>query len=85
MLIILYEGIRFVSLFRKYKKEQMEEMNAERRQIEEERRANAEMLKEYYELQGAQIKSWCKPECDHHPHGFEDNTELIEYIERVKL
>lgn len=46
---------------------------------------NAEILKEYYELQGAPIKSWCKPECDHHPHGFEDNTELIEYIERVKL
>lgn len=46
---------------------------------------NAEMLKEYYELQGASIKSWCKPECDHHPHGFDDNTELIEYIEKVKL
>lgn len=46
---------------------------------------NAEILKEYYELQGAPIKSWCKPECDHHPHGFEDNTELIDYIESVKL
>jgi len=56
MLIILYEGIRFVSLFRKYKKEQMEEMNAERRQIEEERRANAEMLKELQALK-AQLDS----------------------------
>ena len=46
---------------------------------------NSEMLREYYELCGAPIRSWCKPDCDHHPHGFDDNTDLIEYIERVKL
>ncbi|MBR2474480.1 MAG: alpha/beta fold hydrolase [Clostridia bacterium] len=46
---------------------------------------NAEMLIQYYAIQRAPIKAWCKPECDHHPHGFEDNSELISYIENVKL
>ena len=44
MLIILYEGVKFFNLFRRYKQEQMEEMQAERDKIEEERAANAKML-----------------------------------------
>ncbi len=50
MLIILYEGIKFFNLFRRYKKEQMEEMEAERAKIEEERAANAKMLQELQAL-----------------------------------
>ena len=46
---------------------------------------NAEMLLQYYAVQHAPIKAWCKPECDHHPHGFEDNVELITYIEKTKI
>ena len=46
---------------------------------------NAEMLLQYYAINGAPIKAWCKPECDHHPHGFEDNFELIEFIENNKI
>ncbi len=46
---------------------------------------NAETISEYYNLKGAPIKVWCKEECDHHPHGFEENSELIEYIESVAL
>ncbi len=50
MLIILYEGTKFFHLFRRYKNEQMEEMQAERTKIEEERAANAKMLEELQAL-----------------------------------
>lgn len=46
MLIILYEGIKFFNLFRRYKGEQMEAMQAERDQIEAEKLENAKMLEE---------------------------------------
>lgn len=50
MLIIVYEGVKFFNLFRRYKKEQLEEMEAERAKIEEERAANAKMLEELQAL-----------------------------------
>lgn len=50
MLIIIYEGIKFFTLFRRYRKEQLEEMQAERDKIEEERAANAKMLEELQAL-----------------------------------
>lgn len=50
LLLILYQGIVCIKLFRKYKKEQMEELNAEREKIEEERRQAAEMMKELQQL-----------------------------------
>ena len=56
MLIILYEGVKFFNLFRRYKKEQMEEMQAERNKIEEERLANARMLEELQALK-AQLET----------------------------
>lgn len=46
MLIIIYEGVKFFTLFRTYKKEQMEEMQAEKDKIEAERAENARMLEE---------------------------------------
>ena len=46
MLIILYEGVRFFNLFRRYKKEQMDEMQAERDKLEAEKAENAKMLEE---------------------------------------
>ena len=46
MLIILYEGLKFFNLFRRYKKEQMEEMQAEKDKIEAEKLENAKMLEE---------------------------------------
>ena len=45
-LLMLYQGLNCFRLFKKYKSEQMEELQAERAQIEEERKAAAEMLKE---------------------------------------
>ncbi len=50
MLLILYERFNCITLFRQYKKEQMEELEAERQKIEEERRQSAEMMKELLEL-----------------------------------
>ncbi len=50
LLLILYQGIMCIKLFRRYKKEQMEELNAEREKIEEERRQAAEMMKELQQL-----------------------------------
>ena len=46
MLIIIYEGLKFFNLFRRYKKEQMDEMQAERDKIEAEKIENAKMLEE---------------------------------------
>ena len=60
MLIILYEGLKFFNLFRRYKNEQMEEMQAERDKIEAERAENAKMLEELKalkaQLEGGQEK-----------------------------
>lgn len=46
---------------------------------------NAEILKEYYESVGAPIRVWCRPSYGHHPHGLEDPTPLLAYIEEVAL
>ena len=50
LLLILYQGFQCIQLFRRYKKEQMEELEAERAKIEEERRQPMEMMKELQAL-----------------------------------
>lgn len=60
MLIILYEGVKFFNLFRRYKREQMEEMQAERDQIEAEKAENAKMLEELRALK-AQLEGEKQP------------------------
>ena len=50
LLLILHQGIICIQLFRKYKKEQMEELETERAKIEEERKQAADMMKEIQEL-----------------------------------
>ena len=60
MLIILYEGVKFFNLFRRYKKEQMEEMQAERDKIEAEKMENAKMLEELKALK-AQLEGERQP------------------------
>ena len=56
MLIIIYEGVKFFNLFRQYKQEQMEQMQAERDQIQAEKEENAKMLEELRALK-AQLES----------------------------
>lgn len=60
MLIIVYEGVKFFNLFRRYKKEQMDEMQAEREKIEQERAANAQMLEQLQALK-AQLEGELQP------------------------
>ena len=56
MLIIIYEAVKFFALFRQYKQEQMEQMQAERDQIQAEKEENAKMLEELRALK-AQLES----------------------------
>ena len=50
MLLIIYQGVDFFRLFRRYRKEQMDEMEAEKAKLDEERAANARMLEELQAL-----------------------------------
>lgn len=50
LLLILYQGFQCIRLFRRYKKEQMEELEEERTKIEQERRQSMEMMKELQRL-----------------------------------
>ncbi|MBQ8425793.1 MAG: hypothetical protein IJX17_07270 [Clostridia bacterium] len=56
MILIIYQGINCVVLFKKYRKQQMAEINEEKAKIEEERKASADMLKELEELKAQLAK-----------------------------
>ena len=56
LLLILHNGINVIRLFRKYKREQMEEMKAERDKIEEERAEAQRMMAELLELKAQLAK-----------------------------
>ena len=56
LLLILYQGVNCIAIFRRYKKEQLDEMEKERAKIEEERRQSLEMMKELQELK-AQLEA----------------------------
>ena len=60
LILILSQGINCISLFRKYKKEQMEEMQAERDKIEEERAESQRMMAELMALK-AQMAAQAAP------------------------
>lgn len=49
-LLILYNGVSVIMLFRRYRKEQLEELKAEKLKIAEERQRSEEMMKELLEL-----------------------------------
>lgn len=50
MLLIIYQGVKCIALFRRYKKEQTEEMEAEKAQLQAERDENAKILAELQAL-----------------------------------
>lgn len=60
MLLILYHGINSVKLFRRYKSEQLEEMNEEKARLEQERAENARMLEQLMALK-AQLEQQNTP------------------------
>ena len=50
MLLILYQGLNCIRLFRRYKREQLQEMEAERAKIETERAESAKIMEELLAL-----------------------------------
>ena len=50
MILIVYQAVKFVVIFRRYRKEQLEEMSAERERLETEREKNAQMMEELQAL-----------------------------------
>ena len=45
---------------------------------------NGKMLEKYYSENGGNIVTIGKENCGHHPHGLEDNTPIIEFVENAK-
>ncbi len=41
---------------------------------------NGSLLEQDYRAAGVDIQVHIKPGCDHHPHGLEDNAEVLEFI-----
>lgn len=62
LLLILYQGVNTVRLFKRYKAEQMEDMQAERAQIAKEREESAEMLRELQALRAQLAEQMKNPE-----------------------
>ena len=43
---------------------------------------NGALLEKYYNENGGTLLAIGKPGCGHHPHGLEDNTPIIEFVEK---
>lgn len=43
---------------------------------------NGALLEKYYRENGGIIETICKSGCEHHPHCLEDNTPIIEFVEK---
>lgn len=95
MLIIIYEGVKFFNLFRRYRKEQMEEMQVERDKIEAEKQENAKMLEELRalkaQLEGSQATAPAveeapaeQPEAEVETAEAAEETEAPETAEEAK-
>ena len=54
--LILYQGINCIALFRRYKKEQMDKITAEKEQLEQERLESQRMMAELLELKARLAK-----------------------------
>lgn len=63
LILIVFQGINCVVLFRNYKKEKEEQMRAEREQIERERAENQKLMAELLELK-AQLANQTKDDAD---------------------
>lgn len=46
---------------------------------------NGILVKQAYEKAGLPIKTIIKPGCGHHPHGLEDPTEIVEFVEKYSI
>ena len=64
LLLILYNGVNVIRLFRRYKKEQSELMDAERAEIAAERQHNEEMMRELMALKSQLEKQANNPQAE---------------------
>ena len=46
---------------------------------------NGAVLEKYYRENGGTIVSIGKENCAHHPHGLDDNTPIIEFVEKFSV
>ena len=74
LLLILYNGINVIRLFRRYKREQNALLEAERAEIAEERKQNEEMLRELMALK-AQLEQQNRASSAQDPAPSEDSSE----------
>mgnify|MGYP003290092076 CR=1 FL=1 len=44
---------------------------------------NGKVLEEYYKVHGGTLKTIVKKGCGHHPHGLDDPTPIINFIEKI--
>ena len=42
---------------------------------------NGKVLEEYYRKRGGILELFCKPGCEHHPHGLEDTQPILNFVE----
>ena len=83
LILILLEGIRCISLFRKYKAEQKAELQAERDKIKAERLETQRMMKELQQMKAQMTQTAPKePEKNDKHHGI--NTKSRDYILSLK-
>lgn len=78
MLLILYNGVNVIRLFRRYKREQTEILDAEKAEIAAERKQNEEMMRELLELKAKleqQAAAQKAPEEENESDNTEDESE----------
>lgn len=78
MLLILYNGVNVIRLFRKYKREQTEILDAEKAEVAAERKQNEEMMRELLELKAKleqQAAAQKAPEEENESDNTEDESE----------
>ena len=75
LLLILYNGVNVIRLFRQYKKEQTAVMEAERAEIAEERKKNEDMLRELQALKEQLEKQNGGTQIDTPPTSTEDSSD----------
>ena len=75
LLLILYNGVNVIRLFRQYKKEQTAVMEAERAEIAEERKKNEDMLRELQALREQLEKQNGGTQIDTPPTSTEDSSD----------
>lgn len=75
LLLILYNGVNVIRLFRQYKKEQTAVMEAERAEIAEERKKNEDMLRELQALKEQLEKQKSDTPTERPPTSTEDSSD----------